>query len=130
MSERAQPLLALVVDDDEPERRELVKLLVKLGFSVREARNGREAIEALERERFNAVVLDILMPVVDGFDVMKHLRKENPGLLATTVVVSRLNEGDLKVFFPEVRVVQKPPQEEELQRILTGIRDGERGGAI
>jgi CheY-like chemotaxis protein len=128
MATAERPLPALVVDDDEPDRRLVAELLTEEGFSVTEARTGREAIDLLRKRRFSAMVLDILMPVIDGFDVMKFLRRDNPATLGRTVVVSRVDLRDLKAFFPSCRVLQKPPDRETLRGIVREIRTSEEGG--
>ena len=125
MREQSRPLSALVVDDDEPDRREVADLFAGEGFSVTEARTGREALEYLERGNYNAIVLDVLMPVVDGFEVMRFLRSNNPSVLVRTVVISRVDMRDLSRFFPGARVLQKPAPVEELRKIAKEIREGE-----
>jgi two-component system OmpR family response regulator len=66
----------LVVDDD-PRLRELVRYtLVRAGFSVREATNGAEALRAVEQREPDLLVLDVLMPEVDGVSVCRELRRE------------------------------------------------------
>jgi two-component system OmpR family response regulator len=67
--------LILVVDDD-PQIREVVRFAVgREGFRVCEAGNGRDAIEVFERERPDLVILDILMPEMDGTDVCRAIRR-------------------------------------------------------
>lgn len=125
MREQSRPLSALVVDDDEPDRREVADLFAGEGFAVTEARTGREALEYLERGDYNAIVLDVLMPVVDGFEVMRFLRSHHPSALVRTVVISRVDLRDLSRFFPGTRVMQKPACAEELREIAKEIREGE-----
>ncbi|WP_136607818.1 response regulator transcription factor [Paenibacillus dokdonensis] len=65
--------LILVVDDD-PHIRELVSHLLKSeGFSIAEAANGHEALKVLETTRADLVVLDIMMPGMDGWELCKEL---------------------------------------------------------
>ena len=64
----------LVVDDD-PDLREILRdRLQAWGFDVSEAANGSEGLTALERSRFDVVLLDVSMPVMDGLTMLKHLR--------------------------------------------------------
>lgn len=65
----------LVVDDEELVRTLLRGALEHEGFVVDEASNGREAIAAFHEARPDAVVLDVLMPVMDGFETCKALRE-------------------------------------------------------
>ena len=70
---RASPRV-LVVDDDDGARRHLVRGLTRQGFVATPAEGGREAMTRLEEEAFEAVVCDLLMPEVDGLDVLRHSR--------------------------------------------------------
>ena len=115
--------LALVIDDDESDRQKVVSVLGKERFEVHEARNGREGLEQLGHRDYSLVILDILMPKVDGFDVMRALRSTDPAVLERVVVVSNTDLRDLRVFFPRVRVLQKPIRDEELAAIARTARD-------
>ena len=114
-SKSTKTALALVVEDDPPEREELTRILREEGFEVTGVRSGREALDLLGGASYDLVVLDILLPVMDGFDVMKRLKETAPEVLQRTIVVSRLNVRDMKVFFPVSRVFSKPVPEGELR---------------
>ncbi len=76
----------LVAEDDATLAAALAKLLEQAGFEAMTALNGREALDELERQHYDLVVLDILMPVMDGFQVMKSLQKseERPKVIVIT----------------------------------------------
>ena len=76
----------LVADDDPDIRKLLEKELATAGFRVRTARDGAEALESLSRERPAAVVLDLLMPEPDGFEVLYRIR-DDAALRSVPVVV-------------------------------------------
>jgi CheY-like chemotaxis protein len=76
----------LLVDDDEVTRYLLGEALTKLGYNVLEAQNGREAIEAIATNMLAAVFLDIVMPDLTGFEVLREIRR-NPSTKTTPVVV-------------------------------------------
>jgi CheY-like chemotaxis protein len=65
----------LVVEDDEDLRDGIVRLLDKEGFEVSEAANGSEALESLASEIPGLILLDLLMPVMNGFELMVELHK-------------------------------------------------------
>lgn len=67
----------LVVDDDERNRKLLSRFLAAKGFAVREANDGIEALEAVSSEHPDAILLDVMMPRLDGFEVCRRL-KSNP----------------------------------------------------
>ena len=68
----------LVVDDEPSVRTSLGFMLEQSGVGFAEASGGDAAIAALERERFDAVVLDILMPDKDGLETLVEIRKRWP----------------------------------------------------
>ncbi len=65
----------LVVDDDKVTRMTIVRVLRKAGYEVVEAENGREALERFAETRPDMVLLDVMMPVMDGYEACAELRK-------------------------------------------------------
>ena len=76
----------LVVDDDEGNRSMLARRLVRLGYRVTIAENGRRALDALQAERFDLMLLDIQMPELNGYEVLERL-KADPALRDIPVIV-------------------------------------------
>jgi adenylate cyclase len=76
----------LVVDDNRLNRFKLQHDLEQQGFFVGQAQNGREALTALRSEPYDVVLLDILMPEMDGYQVLKHV-KADPTLQHLPVIV-------------------------------------------
>jgi len=69
---------SILIVDDDPQIREVVRFAIgREGFRVSEAGNGRDAIEAFGRERPDLVILDILMPEMDGTDVCREIRRNS-----------------------------------------------------
>ena len=65
----------LVVDDERPVRDALERALRLEGYEVETAADGQEALFALARRRADAIVLDVMMPVLDGLEVCRRLRR-------------------------------------------------------
>ena len=78
----------LVVDDDPTARDVLRRLLVRAGWQVAEAANGREGLAFLERSRPTLVLLDLMMPDMDGFEVLEAMRREEAWRDIPVVVVT------------------------------------------
>jgi CheY-like chemotaxis protein len=68
------PCPLLLVEDEADTREMMARMLGKFGWSVTEAGNGREALEALEKEIPKLILLDLMMPVMDGFDFLAEMR--------------------------------------------------------
>ncbi len=85
----------LVVDDIEDNRNILARRLKRLGYSdIRTASNGREAVEMIAERHFDLVLLDIMMPEMDGYQVLEHLRGEGRLAELPVIMVSALTEID------------------------------------
>ncbi len=69
-----EPMRILVVDDDPPSVKMTAFLLREEGYEVLTAPNGREALRVLEREQLDLVLLDVMMPGLDGFEILKQIR--------------------------------------------------------
>ena len=97
------PNAAVLVVDDVPENRDLlVRRLKRLGINdVEQAANGIEALAAIERKNFDLVLLDIMMPELDGFGVLERLKQSGRINDLPVVVISALNEIE-----PVVRCVE------------------------
>jgi two-component system, OmpR family, response regulator MtrA len=67
----------LLVEDDGSIRETTALGLERAGFRVTTARDGREAVDAFRRERFELVILDLMLPEVDGFEVCRQVRRES-----------------------------------------------------
>lgn len=80
----------LVVDDDVNIRRMIVAALRRGPYEFVEAANGREAIDAMRREHPDVVVLDLMMPIYSGWDVLRD-RQSDPDLIQIPVILISAN---------------------------------------
>ncbi|GAB3224248.1 hypothetical protein GCM10027346_04190 [Hymenobacter seoulensis] len=87
----------LIVDDEPNIVMSLEFLMRKNGYRVSIARNGTEALEAVDHTPFDVVLLDVMMPDVDGYHVCRHLR-QRPDRAATRVVFlsAKSKEADIQ----------------------------------
>lgn len=100
---------ALVVDDDPGIRVLVARILTRKGFTVDSARDGGEAIEMVLQHDYKVITLDLMMPRIDGFAVVKYIGEHRPELLRNVIVVTAFGAGALeKLCPPVVRFVEKP----------------------
>ena len=86
-----RPEFRVLVVDDDPMIREFVRYaLQEDGFNVREASNGAEALETLSTWRADVVLLDLMMPVIDGWEFRRR-QLEDPSLASIHVIVMSAN---------------------------------------
>jgi len=78
----------LVVDDEEPIRNTLTEALELEGYAVRSASNGAEACELMRYFRPSVIVLDLMMPVMNGWEFLERCRRDNDCSGTPVLVIS------------------------------------------
>ncbi len=89
-----QPKKILIVEDEEDIREALVDELRSAGFETLEGKNGKDGLEVALREHPDLILLDIVMPVMDGMTMMKTLRKDSWGKQASIILLTNLSAND------------------------------------
>jgi CheY-like chemotaxis protein len=84
----------LVVDDFDVIRNSILNLLERFGFNTLSARNGAEALEVLESNSPDLILLDVTMPVMDGITFLTKLRSD--GLRSSMPIILLTGHGDEK----------------------------------
>ena len=100
----------LVVEDDEDARTALRQALASEGWTVAEAEHGRAALDRLAEARADAIVLDLMMPEMDGFELVAELRRHPDwrGIPVLVVTALDLSDADRRRLDGSVaRVIQK-----------------------
>lgn len=97
--ERPQPITGriLVVDDDQMNREMLSRRLVKMGYKVREAANGHLALDELKQRPFDLVLLDIIMPELDGFRTLEFIKTDQMLRHVPVIMLTALDEVESTV---------------------------------
>lgn len=89
------PKQILIVEDEKPLARALELKLTQVGYKTRIASNGEEALKILETETFDIILLDLIIPKIDGFKVLTELKQRK--LKTPVMVTSNLGqEEDVK----------------------------------
>ena len=83
----------LIVEDDPGAREVTAKVFTKEGWSVVEAVNGAEGLTQFNKGSFDLIILDIMMPVMDGFEFIKELRLSEEGRSVSVVVLTAKDLG-------------------------------------
>jgi DNA-binding response OmpR family regulator len=87
MSESLKKIL--VVEDERMIAKPLAMKLSLSGFEVKNAYDGEEALSMMQGEKFDIILLDLMMPKVDGFDVLKELKNRGDG--TPVIIATNLN---------------------------------------
>lgn len=105
----------LLLDDDPAIRRLVSTLLKREGYRVDTADSGSKAIDAIEKNAYMALLLDLMMPTEGGMTVIQHLRRKHPELLQRVVLLTATPDAIVKSMANDVfAVVKKPFQPKDL----------------
>ena len=116
----------LLLDDDPSMQRLAKAILLREGFRVDVFLTGRQAMTAIARGKYDALLLDLMMPHEGGMTVIRHLREKNPTLLRRVLLFTASSSAVVAMFESEVAgVVPKPFQEADLIRAVRAIAEHE-----
>ncbi|HXI12638.1 MAG TPA: response regulator [Thermoanaerobaculia bacterium] len=115
------PKSVLIVDDDPAFRQLMGVVLADEAYSLAFAAGGREALEMTGAKRYDAIVLDLKMPDVSGFDVLEGLKQSAPGI-ANVIVMSAGSDGLIEsTLTPNVIARIRKPF--EISKLRTALSD-------
>jgi adenylate cyclase len=116
----------LIVDEDPFIRDILVQKLGALGYRAMEARNGRDALDKVAREPPDLILLDVMMPVMDGFQACRVLKDNEETRLIPVIIMTALQAVEDRIKGAEAGAddfLTKPVDDRELEaRIRTALR--------
>ena len=84
----------LVVDDNEMNRDVLTRRLQRDGYTVSAAEDGTKALSMIESDKYDMILLDIMMPDMDGFETLKNLRSKDKSKDIPVIMLTSVNEMD------------------------------------
>lgn len=110
----------LVVDDDESILRFVAIVLRREQYDVDTARGGRDALSKIELTKYDVVVLDLMMPEVSGFDVLKELAVRNPRIKCVVIMSAASRFDVANSVNPNVFAALSKPF--EIGALITAVR--------
>ncbi len=112
---------ALIVEDDPAIRRLVEKLLARRNIEIDVARDGREAVHKLRTQRYSVLILDLMVPELNGFEIIAFLKRE--GLRVPVVVVSAVSQQALTQLDLDIvkLVISKPFDVNEFTKAVLGL---------
>ncbi len=113
----------LVIEDDLNDSALVASALTEVGYTVELAFTGSEAIKSCREKRFDAITLDLLLPDMNGWDVLRGFRSQGPNLETPTIVVTVIGSKAASFGFMIQSFLIKPIKSEDLITALqqTGI---------
>ncbi len=121
--------VVLVVDDDSAQRDLLTRFLEREGFDVRTAADGRTGIELARTLRPRAILLDVMMPQMDGWSVLTKLKADPDVAPIPVVMVTFVNEPGLGASLGAADTVLKPVEWSRLRTVMERFQ-GDAGDVL
>ena len=121
-------LVVLVVDDDESQRELLTRFLEREGFAVHTASDGRTGLEMAKAIRPRAILLDVMMPQMDGWSVLTALKADPDVSGIPVVMASFVYEPAMANALGAADYVQKPVEWDHLKSVMDRFRAS--GGSV
>ena len=112
----------LIVDDSRFARRSLGHLLQGMGHTVDEAGSGSEALAKFGSGHYDLVTLDLLMPQIDGLEVLARLREIDPGVkvIVTTADIQNTTREEV-LRFGQCTLINKPVGPQQLRSAISSL---------
>ena len=111
----------LIADDEDAIRTLVARVLARAGFQPVQAADGAEAIERLDASHYDALVLDLMMPRVDGFGVVDHLIETQPLMIEKSIVLTAFPQAAVKERLHHLCCVLSKPF--ELSELVSKVEE-------
>jgi len=114
------PLHILIAEDNPVNQKLAERVLTKLGYAPSKALNGQEAVDALQQQKYDLILMDVQMPVMDGLEATEHIRllkQHQPVIIAVT---ANAMQGDREICLASGMddYISKPIKLEELVKMI------------
>jgi CheY-like chemotaxis protein len=135
LKEYRRKLRFLLADDNEVNRRLALKILQKMGYEAHAVENGREAVDALKKEDYDIVLMDVQMPEMDGLEATRLIRDPQSGTLNPKIPIIALTahamKGDRENCLEAGAddYVSKPIDPKRLRKAIDEVLDNPAGKA-
>src|SRR5205085_8314756 len=104
----------LIVEDEPKDRRQLIQAFTQVGYNVEVAATGTQALALCRQRPFDMITLDLLLPDLSGWEVLRAIRGEGPNREVPVIVVTLVTEKEVVLGFPIHDVLSKPVTLEQL----------------
>jgi DNA-binding response OmpR family regulator len=116
----------LIVDDDRAIQEMLTDVLAQAGYTVETCRDGRKVMPQLEAKRFDAVILDVLIPHMNGFTIIEQIRthpslRDLPVIMISGIYRSRNHKTEMQNRWRIVDYLDKPLSTQRLLELVAGV---------
>ncbi len=110
----------VMIVDDEIAMREILKIMLK-DYEIIEATNGREAVELYKKERPDIVLMDIMMPIMNGIEATREIKKFDPKAKIVAITAYASTKGERILKAGAEYILRKPFTRKEVVRVIEEI---------
>src|SRR4051794_24057727 len=112
----------LIADDDAAIRLMLVAFLRRFGFQLRQARDGREALDEMRKGNFDLMIMDLMMPNVSGWDVLRERERDRSLLRIPIIVITAMSTNQAFAGIGDRHVAAVLGKPFDLATLLAAVR--------
>ncbi len=112
----------LIIDDDTNDQNRLARICSEAGYHIDIAATGAQALTICQQKRFTAITLDLILPDMDGWDVLRSIRTQPPNQHTAIIVTTMIKEKGVGAGFTIHDVLVKPIQAEEFLHALHRLK--------
>lgn len=119
----------LIAEDFEPSRKIMSEILSALGYEYETVANGYDVIFALKDKKFDLILMDLQMPMLDGFETIEHIRRNlnYPVNTIPVIAMTGMDYSELSQTYKEEGfdgIIQKPFSLDQLDNLLKKLLEG------
>jgi DNA-binding NtrC family response regulator len=121
----------LIVDDEDIVVRSCLRILADTGYAVDVARGGAEALKKIDETAYDVLLVDIMMPQINGLEVLQHVKQKRPG--SEVIIFTGLSQSETALRAQELGAfayLPKPFEPEDIRELIAQAlaRRRARGG--
>ena len=111
----------LIIEDDAKDQDRLAQICLNAGYTVERARTGQAGIDKSRQRTFDLITLDLILPDIDGWDILRTVRTEEWNRNTPIMVVTVVKEKGIGVGFAIQEILTKPIRANEVQHVLHSL---------
>ena len=110
----------LIVDDEDIVVRSCLRILADTGYAVDVARGGAEALKKIDETAYDVLLVDIMMPQINGLEVLQHVKQKRPG--SEVIIFTGLSQSETALRAQELGAFAYLPKPYTIEALVEAVR--------